>query len=387
MDRKYTNLKFSVQNYFYTIAALVLSVFGLFVASGFLIPICFAILVSFILLPTVRFLQSKGLKNIFAIVFTFVVVLSLLGGVSYFFSSQIAMIISDFQSFRAQLSALLDTIVEMYNTQFSFFSPINANFLVEKIHNFIQNSGGEILGTTLSQTTVFFTNLVLTPIYVFLLLLYRKGLVKGILLCFKKEQRNEVKEILYHVQSVGKDYIIGLITVMLILSILNSTFLLIVGVDYAIMFGCLSAILIIIPYIGPFVGGILPIIYGLATMGPSTAFIIMVGFIISHLLESNFLTPKIVGSNTSVNALSAFMALVVGGTLWGIPGMILAIPLTAMLKKVFMRVSGLRPIALLLGEELYEKEIDVESLEIEYIQEKKKLKYSLKNLWNKFKKN
>lgn len=160
-------------------------------------------------------------------------------------------------------------------------------------------------------------------------------------------------------QGVGKNYIIGLVSVMIIIAIANSTMLLIIGVDYAIMFGCLAALLIIVPYIGTYIGAALPILYALVTMDFSHALMILIGFIVVQVLEGNFLTPKIVGSNTNVNALTAFLALIIGGYLWGISGMVLSIPFIAMTKKVFRHVSGLQPLALLMGEELYEHDINV----------------------------
>ncbi|MGV4547841.1 AI-2E family transporter, partial [Ornithobacterium rhinotracheale] len=152
--------------------------------------------------------------------------------------------------------------------------------------------------------------------------------------------------------------------------ILNSAFMLIIGIDYAIMFGCLAALLIVIPYIGTYIGGALPVLYALVTMGPTSALAILICFVIIQMIDGNYLTPKIVGSNTSVNALAAFIALIIGGALWGIAGMILSIPFTAMLKKIFKRVKGLQPLSLLLGEELFQNEdLELKDLEIEYISE------------------
>ncbi|MBV7440762.1 AI-2E family transporter [Weeksellaceae bacterium TAE3-ERU29] len=381
----YTTLKFSPQNYFYIITGVILSIAGLYYGSGFFIPISFALLISFILLPIVRFLEYKGLNSIFAILITFLLILIILGGISYFFSSQIATIISDFKSFKAQFNTLLDSLIEMYNENLSFLPPVNSEILANNIQHFVETSGRDILGVTLMQTTSFLASFVLVPVYVFLLLLYRKGIVKGILLFFRKEQRADVKEILIKVQAVGKDYIIGLITVMFIMTILNSACLLIIGVDYAIMFGGLAALLIVIPYIGTYVGASLPVLYALVTLGPGAAFAVIICFVCIHLLESNYLTPKIVGSNTSVNALSAFTALILGGFIWGISGMVLAIPFTAMVKKVFIRVSGLQPLALLLGEELFDEKMPPpEELEVEYIEPKLKPEPFYKRIINGF---
>ncbi|MGV4332723.1 AI-2E family transporter [Ornithobacterium rhinotracheale] len=367
---KFTTLKFSPRNFFYIISGFILSFLGLYLGRGFLIPFCFSILIAFILVPIVRFFERKGLGTVLAICIAFLIVILVFGGVSYFFSSQIASIVSDFENFKSEISPLLDSVINMYNENLTFLPPINAEGVAKKVQAFIQNSGGDILGSTLVQTTAFLANSFLIPVYVFLLLLYRRGLVKGILMFFGRNQREDVRTIIYEVQSVGKDYIVGLLTVMLILAILNSAFMLIIGIDYAIMFGCLAALLIVIPYIGTYIGGALPVLYALVTMGPTSALAILICFVIIQMIDGNYLTPKIVGSNTSVNALAAFIALIIGGALWGIAGMILSIPFTAMLKKIFKRVKGLQPLSLLLGEELFQNEdLELKDLEIEYISE------------------
>ncbi|MGV4441633.1 AI-2E family transporter [Ornithobacterium rhinotracheale] len=367
---KVYNFKVFTAKLFYIISGFILSFLGLYLGRGFLIPFCFSILIAFILVPIVRFFERKGLGTVLAICIAFLIVILVFGGVSYFFSSQIASIVSDFENFKSEISPLLDSVINMYNENLTFLPPINAEGVAKKVQAFIQNSGGDILGSTLVQTTAFLANSFLIPVYVFLLLLYRRGLVKGILMFFGRNQREDVRTIIYEVQSVGKDYIVGLLTVMLILAILNSAFMLIIGIDYAIMFGCLAALLIVIPYIGTYIGGALPVLYALVTMGPTSALAILICFVIIQMIDGNYLTPKIVGSNTSVNALAAFIALIIGGALWGIAGMILSIPFTAMLKKIFKRVKGLQPLSLLLGEELFQNEdLELKDLEIEYISE------------------
>ena len=351
------NFTFSSRNYFYIIGGILLSVAALVYAKGFLIPFSFSLLLAFILTPAVRWLEKKGIPTVISIILVFLGVVAAIFGISYFFGSQIANIISDFQNFTEDFQKLLNQGIEKFNDTFTFLPPIDQKYVEDKVISYFQSSGGSLLSSTFSQTSSFLANAFLVPVYVFLLLLYRKGIKKGITYFFPINKRAQAEEILYQVQGVGKNYITGLFTVMIILGIANSVVLLIIGIDYAIMFGCLAAMLIIIPYIGTYLGAALPILYALITMDLTTAIIILICFIIIQAIEGNFLTPKIVGSNTSVNALTAFIALIAGGFIWGIAGMVLSIPFTAMLKKVFRHVSGLQPLALLMGEELYEEDI------------------------------
>lgn len=357
------NFTFSPKYYFYTITGLFLTIAGLYYGRGFLIPFSFSLLIAFILVPSVRWLENRKIPSVISIILVFIgVVLGVLG-IVYFFGSQIARIVSDFNTFTENLGQLLSSGIQKYNSTFTMLPPIDEELVLRKVVNFFESSGGSILTNTFAQTSAFLASTFLVPVYVFLLLLYRKGIKKGIMYFFKPAKRPKVEEVLYDVQGVGRNYIVGLVSVMLILAIVNSTMLLIIGVDYAIMFGSLAAILIIIPYIGTYIGSALPILYALVTMDLTHAIIILIGFILVQAIEGNFLTPKIVGTNTNVNALTAFIALIVGGYIWGIAGMVLSIPFIAMLKKVFRHVSGLQPLALLMGEELYEDDIEVPDIE------------------------
>jgi len=142
-----------------------------------------------------------------------------------------------------------------------------------------------------------------------------------------------------------------------ILGTLNSVGLLIIGVDYAIFWGFLAALLAVVPYVGTFIGGMLPFLYTLSTTGtfwePMAVFIL---FVVIQAVEGNLITPKIVGSSVELNPLAAILSLVLGNALWGIGGMILAIPLMAILRVVFTHIEPLRPLGLLLSSQLYDKE-------------------------------
>ena len=357
------NFTFSAKYYFYSIAGLFLTIAGLYYGRGFLVPFSFALLIAFILVPSVRWLENRRVPSVISIILVFIGVILAVMGISYFFGSQIARIVSDFNQFTQNFDQVLSNGIQKFNSTFTIFPPIDESLVRQKVMEFVESSGGSILSNTFAQTSAFLASTFLVPVYVFLLLLYRKGIKKGITYFFKPLKRVKVEEVLYDVQGVGRNYIIGLVSVMLILAVINSVMLLIIGIDYAIMFGCLAAILIIIPYIGTYIGSALPILYALVTMDVTIAIIILIGFVIVQAIEGNFLTPKIVGTNTNVNALTAFIALIVGGYIWGIAGMVLSIPFIAMFKKVCRHISGLQPLALLMGEELYEDEINVPDIE------------------------
>jgi predicted PurR-regulated permease PerM len=125
--------------------------------------------------------------------------------------------------------------------------------------------------------------------------------------------------------------------------------LLILGIDHAIFFGILSGILTIIPYIGIFIGATLPALFALLTKD-SVWYPIGVVAIFSFVqfLEGNFITPRITGSKVSINALAAIIALLIGGKILGIAGIILAIPIMGIIRVLLTHSVHLKSFVILL---------------------------------------
>ncbi|MEX2379925.1 MAG: AI-2E family transporter, partial [Vicingaceae bacterium] len=144
-------------------------------------------------------------------------------------------------------------------------------------------------------------------------------------------------------------YIIGLLIVISIIAVLNTVGLLALGIKYAVFMGILSAALTVIPYIGIFIGALLPVVVALITKDSlfyPLAVIAIFGFV--QFLEGNFITPNIIGSKVNVNPMAAIVALIIGAKIWGIAGMILAIPICGILKIMFSHYPRLKPYAILL---------------------------------------
>jgi predicted PurR-regulated permease PerM len=137
---------------------------------------------------------------------------------------------------------------------------------------------------------------------------------------------------------------------MLIIAILNSTGLLLLGIDYAIILGITGAILNIIPYIGGIMAIALPMIIAFVTKDSSTsAILVFVVYIIIQFVDNHYIIPKIVAARVQLNALVSVIVILIGGALWGIPGMFLSIPLTAIIKVIFDNIESLKPFGFLFG--------------------------------------
>jgi len=165
-----------------------------------------------------------------------------------------------------------------------------------------------------------------------------------------RQQHDRLERILGQIQQVMQDYILGLFMVIVIVAFLNTLGLTVIGIRYAVFFGFLAALLTIIPYVGIFIGSLLPILYALVTTDSLFYPVaIAVVFWLVQVLEGNLITPNVVGNKVQLNPFAAILALLVGGAIWGPAGMILFIPFVAMLKVVFDAVDGLQPWGFVLG--------------------------------------
>ncbi len=137
---------------------------------------------------------------------------------------------------------------------------------------------------------------------------------------------------------------------MIIIAVLNSIGLLILGIDYAIILGITGAIVNIIPYVGGIVAIALPMIIAFVTKDSiSYSVLVFCVYIFIQFIDNHYIIPKIVASRVRINALISVIVVLIGSALWGVPGMFLSIPLTAIIKVVFDHIEPLKPWGFLLG--------------------------------------
>ena len=152
------------------------------------------------------------------------------------------------------------------------------------------------------------------------------------------------------VEKVVRSYVLGLFMVIIVIAILNTVGLMFLGIQHAVFFGVLAAVLTIIPYIGIFIGSLLPIVFAFATKDslwyPLGVALIFWGV---QFLEGNLITPNIIGGRVSINPFAAILVLFFGGILWGPIGMILSIPVLAIMKVIFDAIEPLKPYGFLIG--------------------------------------
>lgn len=117
------------------------------------------------------------------------------------------------------------------------------------------------------------------------------------------------------------------------------------------MLAALAALVNIVPYLGPFLAGVFPVLVALVTKESfEPAIWVAVSFTVIQAIDNYFVTPFVMGGEVNLSALSTILIIICGGYIWGIAGMILFIPMLSIAKIVFDHIEGLKPYGYLIGD-------------------------------------
>ncbi|MFN1834935.1 AI-2E family transporter [Balneola sp. MJW-20] len=327
-----------------------------------LMPLAFAAFLSMLLNPLVKRLEKLKVARSLSIILTLLLLLVVLAGGISLISVQFTQFVERVPEVSEKLKTLTASGIEFLEEQAGVSQEEQSDYLKQGINNVIDKSGNYI-SSIVSATTNLFTSASLIPIFIFFMLYYREMYQTFFEKLFEiKGKDGEVEKILGRVQDVTQNYLVGMLTVIGILAVLNTTGLLIIGLEHALFFGVFASLLAIIPYIGIIIGALPPLLFALLlTDSLLNPVLVIAVFATVQFLEGNFITPRIVGSKVSINPFMAMLALIIGGELWGISGMILFVPLIGILKVIFDQIEDLKPYGYLLGNRIeYEEPVATE---------------------------
>ncbi len=320
------------------------------VGQTILAPLFFAFLMALLFLPFANFLEKKlRFSRTISTFSSLLIMLVVLSGTIWFFSSQLSDFSNDFPTLRTQVSKSLLQLQVWVSKTFHLDISNQWKYINQGLENLLSSTGA-ILGFTVSMFSASLAFFAFSVLFFIFILNYRRVLYQFILSVFTDKHFGKVNEILQEIQKIIKDYISGLLIQILIVSVLTSVLLSILGVKYAILLGVLTGILNVIPYIGIFISALIACLISFATGGSQTLFVFL-GYLGIHAIDGNIVLPLVVGSKVKINALFSFIGLLVGEQLWGISGMFLSIPFLAIMKIIFERIDGLQPWGNVLGEE------------------------------------
>jgi putative permease len=314
-------------------------------------PLLFSLLFSILLLPLANFLEIrlKFPRSVSAFVSVFLLVASIFGLI-YLLGSQLTSLASDWPLLKHQVLTSITELHEWIDATFHINTAEQVNYMNDATSKMLNASTAVIGATVLSLSSVMLF-LVFVLIYTFFLLFHRGMLIKFMVAVFPKEYSALVYEISSQVKAIIMKYLVGLFLQACVVAIITCVVFVLLNVKYPLLLGLITGIFNVIPYIGIFSALLLGTLISFASAGASHALLVAVAIIVIHMVDSNYIMPKVVGSKVQLNPLIVVLGVVLGEMVWGISGMVLSIPILAIFKIIFDRVETLNAWGILLGDE------------------------------------
>jgi predicted PurR-regulated permease PerM len=332
--------------FLYKLALAFLILLGLYFAKSFLIPLSIAGILATLFLPFCNWMQLKNIPKSVAVLICFISLLIVIGLLLSLLGWKIAELLND-------LTLIKQKSIETGNTiQQYIFNHLNIS--VEEQYSILkkeQPSYASVFQLIFGSITSVFSSFILVLVYFAFLLFYRNHIKHFLLKMTPTTKREEMQFVIYNATQVSQQYLLGLSKMIVLLWIMYAIGFSSIGVENAFFFAILCGLLEIVPYVGNITGTLLTVLVSaIHGASPTLLFGIVLVYGIVQLIQGWLLEPLILGPQVKINPLFTIIALVIGQLLWGIPGIILAIPLTAIFKIICDHIEALKPYGFLIGE-------------------------------------
>ena len=323
-----------------------LVIIGLYFGKIFLMPLSIGAILATLFLPFCNWLEQKNIPRGIAVCICLLVFLVFVSAFGTLIGWQIGTISKDIALIKTKLN---ETITFIQSNIYNYFgiSVTKQNKILTKE----QPSFTNIIQVMVGSVASMFTNFILVMVYLVFILYYRSHLREFFIKLIPLSKHVEMGKILDRSANISQQYLLGLSKMIVCLWIMYSIGFGILGVQNFFFFAFLCGILEIIPFVGNITGTTLTI--AVAALHGASPFM-LAGIIITYgliqFIQGWFLEPLILGPQVKINPLFTIIALVLGQLIWGIPGIVLAIPITAIFKIIFDHITSLKPYGFLIGE-------------------------------------
>lgn len=316
---------------------LLVSIFPLI--RGLIAPFIIAAVLAYAFNPLLNKLKAWGLRRVWATALIFIMTLVILIA---FFMLLVPVVIEEGSQLLAELPALgtnlYNNLDSWYQERIAPFDAAPDNF--SEIFNRVGvNTESITEWFTLAVTDIFnriggilssLINVVTVPVLMFYFMKDGEDISQFFKRMIFPRYRPYVFPLMRDIEGVLGSFIRGRLLVSVAVALLSSLGLLLIGVPYWMIFGIIAGLTDLIPYVGPFIGAVPPLIFMLAT-DPVKALWVAVVFFIVQQLESNVVSPKIVGESVGLHPAMVIFVLLLGGALWGLIGLLISVPIAGMI--------------------------------------------------------
>ncbi|MFW5895019.1 MAG: AI-2E family transporter, partial [Bacillota bacterium] len=320
---------------------LIMAVFGDFIDSfmtaftAILMPFAIALFISYLLAPIFRFLEKRlWMRNrmlntiILFTGFGFLLFLFIRYAGTLIYNQGVLFIQEDWPNVQKAIEDFFmerEGLVPVYEYLEEFMSYDIFGMIDYNVVSIFESMAHIVL------------TIVLVPVFLFFILNDGQKIYESMISIVPKKYRHHAIELTKRANHVTKQYFDGRFATMFIMAIVFSIILFILGFgERSILFGFMLGFFDIVPYIGPFIASILPVLYSMTDaslpFGEFAPLVTLITVIVFQIIQDNVVQPFVMGHETKIHPLLVLSAFIFFGYLWGVVGIILAIPITGMIR-------------------------------------------------------
>ncbi|MFC3928139.1 AI-2E family transporter [Streptococcus caprae] len=310
-----------------------------------MLPLIISAIFYYLLKPVVSLLVKQGMNKTWAIL---LVLLGMLGLIIWGISSLVPMIEDQLTAFFINLPTYIEQVEKsavnlLKDERLASFRPQLVNMLEnysQKAIEFVQSFSSVAVNWASNFASAFAritVAIIMAPFILFYLLRDSDKMKAGMVSVVPTKMRTSIGRILSEINNQLSGYVQGQITVAVIVGIMFAIMFTIIGLPYAVTFGIMAGILNMIPYLGSFLAMVPVVILGLV-YGPVMLVKVIVVFIVEQTIEGRFVTPLIIGSKLSIHPITILFILLTSGSMFGVWGVFLGIPVYASIKVVVVEI-------------------------------------------------
>lgn len=345
-------MKFPVYAKYVTVFfGIVLFFITLYIGSTFFIPVFIGLLFSLLMLPFCSWLERQGVGRSAAAVISIFVLIIALAAFIYFISLQVQNIAAQGDQIQEEINEFAGEIQRFLESDLGIQKETQQEYLQD-----FQEGGTGFMQGIMNFFPSLVVASVLIPLSMFFMLKFRDYYEEFLYKLYPEEKHERIRKGISGEKDIVVKYLTGILTVVFILAVFNTIALTLFGLEHAVFFAVIAAILNIVPILGTLVGSTLPVLYALI-MKDSLMYPLGIAlyFVFIQQIESYIITPNVVGNRVKINPYAIILAIFIGNEVWGPAGMVLFIPMLAIIKVICKVVPDLNPYFFLLSDPEAEK--------------------------------
>ncbi len=313
----------------------------IFVLLKTISPLFIGFFLAWLFDPIVSGLEKRGLKRVFGAMLTYVVFIAL---IALLLGSIFPVLYDQINDFVKLIPTVFDNVKDWIENILMHFdtSTFDAETVKNNIFKNIEGFGSDLTSSLPTMVVSVVKNfvsgmgtLLIGIIIGFYLSISFKNVTEILITLLPKNMRNDARDLANEINTTCRSFVRGAIIDAGIIFVVSSIAFLLCGLKAPLLFGLFCGITNVIPYAGPYIGGI-PAVIVAFSQGTTTGILVLICIVVIQAIEGNFLQAFIMSKSTKLHPVTIILGLLVFGYFFGILGMVISTPIIGAIKAIFM---------------------------------------------------